>query len=121
MPQDHSNLHCLISLKAERAIFSLNDKHKINKLPVKITLDVFQSCIQPILTYGSEVWSPYSNFDHGKWDICSIETVELWFIKHTLGEHTSAPNNLVRGELGQSPLKSFIDFKSAEFYKYLSK
>ena len=55
-----------LSLKAERAIFSLNSKYKINKLPVKIALRIFQSCMQPILTYGSEVWSPYLNFDYDK-------------------------------------------------------
>ena len=88
-----------LSLKAERAIFSLNSKYKISKLPVKIALHIFQSSMQPILTYGSEVWSPYLNFDYDKWDICSIETVQLRFIKHILSVHTSATNNLVRREL----------------------
>ena len=91
------------------------------KLPIEIALHIFQSCMQPILTNGSEVWSPYLNSDYDKWDICSTETVQLKFIKHSLGVHTSATDNLVRGELGQFPLKSFIDFKSVEFYKYLSK
>ena len=64
-----------LSLNAEMAIFSPNNKYKINKLPVKIALKFFQSCIQPILKYGSEVWNPYFNFDYDKWDICSTETV----------------------------------------------
>ena len=57
MLQDHSNLHYnhRLSLKAERAIFSLNNKYKINKLPEKIALHIFQSCFQPVLTNGSEV------------------------------------------------------------------
>ena len=55
-----------LSLKAERAIFSLNSKYKINKLPVKIALHIFQSCMQPILTHGSEVWGTYLNFDYDK-------------------------------------------------------
>ena len=67
------------------------------------------------------VWSPYLNFDNGKWDICRIETAQLRFIKQILGVHTSATNNLVRGESEQFPLKSFIDFKSVEFCKNLSK
>ena len=54
-------------LKAERATFSINNKYKVNKLPVKIALHIFQSCIQPILTYGSEVLSSYLNFDNNKW------------------------------------------------------
>ena len=61
------------------------------------------------------------NFDYENWDICSIQTVQLRLIKHILGVHTPAANNLVRGELGQFPLKSFIDFKSVEFCKYLFK
>ena len=43
------------------------------------------------------------------------------FIKHILGVQTSTTENQVRGELGQFPLKSFIDFKSVELYKYPSK
>ena len=73
-----------LSLKAERAIFSLNSKYKLNKYSVKIALHIFQSCMQLVLTYGSEIWSPYLNFDYDKWDICSIETVQLRFMDTSL-------------------------------------
>ena len=67
----------------------------------------------------------YENFTcivpRGKWDICNIETVQLRFVKHILGVNTSATNNLVGGELGQFPLKSFTHFKSVEFYKCMFK
>ena len=34
---------------------------------MKTALHIFQSCIQPILTNGSEVWSPYLTFGHSQY------------------------------------------------------
>ena len=45
-----------LSMKANRAIFSINNKFKLSKLPIRLALKIFQSQITPILLYGSEVW-----------------------------------------------------------------
>ena len=48
-----------LSTRANRAIFALNNKIKISKLPVKLALKVFNMQIVPILLYGAEVWGPF--------------------------------------------------------------
>ena len=62
-----------LSIKANRAIFALNNKFKISKLPIRLALKIFQAQIIPILLYGSEVWAPYENFDFINWDKTKIE------------------------------------------------
>ena len=52
-----------LSIKANRAIFSLNNKIKLSKLPTRLALKIFQSQISPILLYGCEVWGPYMDYD----------------------------------------------------------
>ena len=72
------------------------------------------------MTYGSEVWGPFGNFDYEQWDTSNIEIVHLYFCKYILGVNRSTTNNLVRGELGEFPIKTLVDTKSIEFYKHLS-
>ena len=44
-----------LSSKANKAIYSLLSKIPIKLIPVKTMLKLFDSCIAPILLYGSEV------------------------------------------------------------------
>ena len=48
-----------LSDKANRVIFSLNSRYKLNKLPLNIAFKLFDTMIMPILPYGSEVWGAY--------------------------------------------------------------
>ena len=48
-----------LSDNANRAIFSLNSRYKLNKLPLNIAFKLFGTMIMPILLYGSEVWGAY--------------------------------------------------------------
>ena len=59
---------------------------------------MFNTKIQPILTYGSEVW-----FYHDSQD---IENVHTKFCKYVLKLGWNAPNIFVRGELGRRSLFS---------------
>ena len=47
-----------ISTNAEQAIFTLNNRYKLNRLPIKKVLKLFESCIHPVLPHGSEVGFP---------------------------------------------------------------
>ena len=47
-----------LSQKANRAIFAITSKLPFKKAPIKTILKLFNSCIEPILTYGSEIWAP---------------------------------------------------------------
>ena len=44
-----------LSIRANRAIYALNNKVKLSKLPTKLALKLFSAQIKPILLYGSEV------------------------------------------------------------------
>ena len=46
----------------------------------KTMLKLFDTCIVPILLYGSEVWAPFMNHDCIKWEVTQIEKF------HTISE-----------------------------------
>ena len=93
-----------LSLKANRAIFALNNKIKISKLPRRLALKLFNSQITPILLYGSEVWGPYMNYDYLSWELSKIERVQTQFLKRMLGCNIQTSNIMTRGEVGIRPL-----------------
>ena len=93
-----------LSIKANRAVFALNSKIKLSKLPTKLALRLFNSLVLPILLYGSEVWGPYADLDFTKWDGSKTEQVHVQFIKRILGCNFSTSNIMSRGEVGQRPL-----------------
>ena len=93
-----------LSTKANRAIFALNNKIKISKIPPKLALKIFNAQIVPILLYGSEVWGPYMNYDYVSWDKGKIERTQTQFLKRMLGCSYSTSNNMTRGEVGVRPL-----------------
>ena len=108
------------SIKAERAIFALNSRLKLKQLRIDIPLKLFDSCINTVLTCGSEVWLPFNDMSYNNWDSTEIET-KLYFLKHILGLNRSSTNILVRGKLGKFPLKCTIDIRAVQFYKHLLK
>ena len=58
---------------------------------------MFDCQIQPILTYGSEVWGLLDNQE-------SIERVHLSALKRFLGVSSKSPRHLIYGETGRHPL-----------------
>ena len=105
--------------KARRAIFALNNRFSLKRLPVEIALKLFDSYISPILLYGLEMWIPFHQTDFNKWDSTKIEFVHLKFCKHISGVNRSTSNILVRGEVGRMPLKTAADTKIVQYYKHL--
>ena len=93
-----------LSIRANRAVFALNNKMKISNLPTKLALKVFQSQIMPILLYGAEVWGPYMDFDFLSWEKGKTERVQTQFIKRVLGCNIQTSNIMIRGEVGMRPL-----------------
>ena len=93
-----------LTTKANRAIFALNNKIKISKLPIKLALKLFNAQILPILLYGAEVWGPCMDFDYPTWEKGKIERVHTQFLKRLLGCSIQTSNNMVRGEVGNRPL-----------------
>ena len=52
----------LLHDKASKAMYSLIQKGRRLNLPTDIMLKLFDSCVEPILLYGCEVWG-YENVD----------------------------------------------------------
>ena len=93
-----------LSLKAGRAIYVLNTKIKLSKIPTRLAIKIFNSQIKPILLYGSEVWGPYNNFDYDTWDYNKIERTHTQYLKRALGCNYQTSNIMTRGEVGARPL-----------------
>ena len=87
--------------QASKAIFSLKSNLvKYSHVSTDILFKIFDTKIQPILTYGAEIRFPHTAAD--------IEIVNTKFCKYVLKLPWQAPNNFVRGELGRFPLTSYL-------------
>ena len=93
-----------LSIKASRAIFALNNKIKLSKLPTRLALKLFQSLLLPILLYGCEVWGPYIDNDCESWEKSKIEQIHVQYLKRILGCNINTSNIMARGEVGVRPL-----------------
>ena len=82
-------------------------------------LNLFDTCISPILLYGSEVWAPFMNHDWIKWDTTQTEKIHVQFLKRVLGVNRSTTNLLTRGELGRHSLQEPILIRNINYIKYV--
>ena len=109
--------------KADRAIFSLNSRYKLNKLPLNVAFKLFDTMIMPILLYGSEVWGALHEYNPTKnsdeWGKLKIETVQTQFIKRLIDVNKSTTNIMVHGETGRYPLTMFIKLRTVKFVKHI--
>ena len=48
-----------LSLKANRALFSIKQSIFDKSLKPSVILNIFESLVKPIALYGSEIWVPY--------------------------------------------------------------
>ena len=108
----------MLSSKANKAKFALNNIAKLKQIPVKTAIYLFDAAVLPILTYGSEIWALNATLDHDKWDKTSTEQAHLNFIKHILGVNRSTNNLICRAELGRYPLSIEINTKIINFYRH---
>ena len=108
-----------LSIKASNGIYSLFSKIPIKLAPVKTMLNLFDTCIIPILLYGSEIWTPFMNHDWVKWDTTQTEKIHIQFLKTLLGVNRSTTNLLTRSELGRHSLQELILIRNINFIKYV--
>ena len=80
-------------------------------LPVDIQLLLFDSMIEPILIYGSEVCG-YENLKF-------IEQIHLKYCKRVLQVRNTTPNFMVLGELGRFPIEVKVKLKMISFWSRL--
>ena len=115
-----------MSKKAQKALFSIKARTaKLGNLPIKISCNLFDSLVKPVLTYNSEVSfmdtyhtlykakirlkSQSKNLDHFIYlDKSPFEKIHNKFCKFTLGTKKCSSNIGVRAELGRLPIENFI-------------
>ncbi len=86
--------------KGRRAFFLLLRKFNQQCIPLDCQIELFQTCIEPILLYGCEIWGIY------KFDI--LESFRLKCLKMITKAKASTPAYMIYGELGLLPLKLTI-------------
>ena len=106
--------------KANRAIFALNNKIKLSKIPTRMALTIFNTQIKTILLYGIEVWAPYGDYSYETWGKCEVEKCHTQYLKRIMGCDIHAPNLMIRGEFGVCPLMTDAITRSISFSKHLA-
>ena len=97
--------------KALHAFFSLRRHTDFSTLKPSLACKMFDTMIQPILTYNSEVSGSFVKSDFKWWDGYGIEETHLHFCKRYLEVHNKSSNVACRAELGRFPLIIAINKK----------
>ena len=82
-----------LASQARKALHVINQVNYKCNYSFKSACDIFDKCVVPVLSYGSEVWGT----DLHK----SIENVHLKFCKNQLGVGSKTPTPAVLGECGR--------------------
>ena len=82
--------------QGKKAYFTLLNKIRRLRLPVDLSLQLFDCLVLPVLLYACEVW--------GFGSIEQIEIIYRKFIKTLLKINLYTPNVMVYGETGTSPV-----------------
>ena len=106
--------------QAQKAVFKLIQFNLQDN--IILALKLFNCLIFPILSYGSEVWSPFfcaGINDSNIMTLCDkipAEKVFLKFCKYLLGVNRKACNAAVRGELGKLPVLTGLLPHAAKYW-----
>lgn len=109
----------ILAEKALNALFKIRKHVNLSRLPLRTARKIFESAVQPILTYGCEIWGVYMKLDFEKWDKTPIEKAHLRFCKMFLGLNRKASNHATRAEMGSFPLQIVIIKQILKYYQYL--
>ncbi len=93
--------------KATRALYPVIVTSRKYDLPIDIQIDLFNTMVAPVLTYGCEIW--------GDNIIREIESLHMKYMKHGLCVHRYTSTDIVYGELGVHPLEITIKCKMRNF------
>ena len=103
----------LLHDNASKAIYSIIQKGRRLNLPTDIMLKLFDSCVEPILLYGCEVWG-YENVD-------ILEKVHTKFCKFIFAVSKYSHYMPVYGELGRYPLSIKIKQRMVRYWTRILK
>ena len=89
-------------------MFALLGRNRQLNLPLDIQLELFESLVLPILTYGFEAWG----FENSN----LIEKLHLKYLKYSLSLKMSTPTCMVLGETGRFPVSIHINTRVVSFW-----
>ena len=109
--------------KARKGMFSLcSSLYTGITINPSLPLQVFDSTIRPILTYGAEVWSAEFLKLLAKpslLDKAPFEMINNKFCKYVAGMPRRASNFAIKAELGRDPIFSFICKQTLRYWQKL--
>ena len=94
---------------ARRALYVLQKRAKILKLPIDLQIELFDKTVLPVLLYGCEVWG-FSK---------TVEQIEVFyrkFLKSILHINNRTPDPMVYGETGKTNITVLIKEKMVNFW-----
>ena len=118
--------------QANKAWHSLKRAVRGKEVKVQTMTTLFDTLIKPIMTYGAEVWFPYSmNVDTGDRDLSVFfdkvvsssvpcEDSHVKFCRSLLGVHKKAAKMPVLAELGRYPLSLGLICQTVSFWIHIT-
>ena len=97
--------------KANKAMHLLYKRIYNLNLPLDLQLQLFDSTILPIITYGSEIWG-YENLD-------MFERIQNQFLRTITKCRKSTPMYMLYGELGRHPISITIKSRIIGFWTHI--
>ena len=97
-----------LAAQASKALNIINQVNYNCNYSFKAACDIFDKCVLPVVSYGSEIWGT----DVHK----TIENVHLKFCKKQLGVGSKTPTPAVLGECGRERIFVACIIKSVEFW-----
>ena len=94
-----------LTQKGRKAYFGLRSKIQFgNNLSVKNWLNLYDSIISPIMTYGSEIWISDFIIKLDNIHVLPFEKAQTMMLKNILGVHGKTSNLVLHAELGLFPI-----------------
>ena len=120
-----------LSNKALRSYFSIKRMVDTRALTTKSLLKLMDSLVQPVATYGCQVWLPSTYLLRGLIDgnrsnlsvlaaKDKLETTNLRMLKWILGVHKKTSNNFCYGDTGRLPLGLTVIPQCIQYFKRVS-
>jgi len=103
-----------LEAQAVKAMYAMLKKTSpFGRLSPKISLHLFDSLVQPILLYGSDVW--------GVREKCYgfIEKVHLQFLRMMLGVKMGTCKTMLYGDCGRMPVSKYATVNALKYWKRL--
>lgn len=119
--------------KKAKVIFMIKRKFHCTHNNTPLLLKLFDSCVKPVLLYGSELWGPYIlnldkrltpglNDDLEKTFLnFAPEKIHIRYCKFVLGVTKYASKIASMAELGRYPISIFVILQSLKYWLYLYK